>query len=78
MSNPMLAFEEVAEFIASLDPEKLLTLKPSAKVQKRLNELIAKNKDGEISREERSELERYLSLEQLISLAKARAIYILN
>ncbi len=73
MATSLLAFEEVAEFIASLDPEKLLTLKPSAAVQKRVEELIYKKKEDTIDEEEQYELERYLALEHLIALAKARA-----
>ncbi|MEK7257025.1 MAG: hypothetical protein AAB316_19885 [Bacteroidota bacterium] len=73
MTTPLLAFDEVAEFIASLDPGKLLTLKPSSKVQSRLEELIAKKKRAGISEDEQYELDRYLALEHLIALAKARA-----
>jgi hypothetical protein len=73
MATSLLAFEEVAEFIASLDPEKLLTLKPSSAVQARVEELISKKKENIISDEEQYELDRYLALEHLIALAKARA-----
>jgi hypothetical protein len=73
MATSLLAFEEVAEFIASLDPEKLLTLKPSSAVQTRVEELISKKKENVISDDEQYELDRYLALEHLIALAKARA-----
>jgi hypothetical protein len=69
----ILAYEEVADFIAALDPTKLLTLKPSASVQERVEILIFKKKENGLSIEEQYELDRYLALEHLVSLAKISA-----
>jgi hypothetical protein len=68
-----LGYEEVAEFIASLDPERLLELRPSPKVQERVEELLFKKKDEGLTPDEQFELDRYLALEHLIALAKVRA-----
>ena len=68
-----LAYEEVAEFLAKLDPVKLLELKPSVEVQNRVEELIDKKKETGLTLDEQYELDRYLALEHLIALAKARA-----
>ena len=46
-------------------------LSPSDKTKARVLDLIEKEKQGEISSEERSELEHYLQLEHLMRLAKA-------
>ena len=73
MATSLLAFKEVAEFIASLDPEKLLTLKPSSAVQAQVELLISKKKENNISEEEQYELDRLLVLEHLIGLAKAHS-----
>jgi len=73
MTAPLLAYEEVAEFLAKLDPEKLLEIKPSAEVQYRVEELIEKKKESGLTPDEQYELDRYLALEYLISLTKARA-----
>jgi hypothetical protein len=73
MTANILAYEEVADFIAALDPNKLLTLKPSASVQERVEILIYKKKDAGLSTEEQYELDRYLALEHLVSLAKISA-----
>jgi hypothetical protein len=73
MTANILAYEEVADFIAALDPNKLLTLKPSASVQERVEILIFKKKENGLSIEEQYELDRYLALEHLVSLAKIRA-----
>ena len=69
----LLAYEEVADFIAALDPKRLLELRPSNTVQLRVENLIDKKKDDILTIEEQYELDRYMALEHLISLAKVRA-----
>ena len=78
MTTSLLAFDEIADFIAELNPAKLIALKPSATVQQRLEDLLFKNREEGLNDEEKHELERYLTLEHLISLAKARARKRLN
>ncbi len=70
---PLLGFEEIAEFMAELDPSRVINLQPSAPLQARVQELIEKKKDAGLTSEEQRELDRYLTLENLIALAKARA-----
>jgi hypothetical protein len=69
----IIGYNEVADFLANLDPHKLIEWKPSDTVQKRVEDLIYKKKDGQISSDELYELERYMALEHLIALTKARA-----
>ena len=73
MTANLLAYEEVAEFIAMLDPKRLLELKPSDAVQLRVEVLMNKKKDHNLTGEEQYELDRYMALEHLIALAKVRA-----
>lgn len=73
MTANLLGYEEVADFIAALDPTKLLELKPSKTVQLRVEELISTKKENRLSAENQYELDRYLALEHLVALAKARA-----
>ena len=73
MGAHLLAYEEVADFIARLDPIKLLTLKPSPAVQQRVTDLINKKKEVGLTEDQQYELDRYLALEHLIALAKAHA-----
>ena len=73
MTANLLAYEEVAEFIAMLDPKRLLELKPSDAVQLRVEVLIDKKKEQNLTGEEQYELDRYMALEHLIALAKVRA-----
>ena len=73
MTANLLGYEEVADFIAALDPTKLLELKPLKTVQSRVEELISTKKENGLSAENQYELDRYLALEHLVALAKARA-----
>ena len=54
-------------------PDQVLALRPSPKLQARVSELLARGKRGELSRREETELERYLTLEHLVRLAKGYA-----
>ncbi len=71
------AFKDEAAIVETLAsrpaPEEILAIQPSAELQARMSELLQRNKDGALSREEEAELERYLTLEHLVRLAKAHA-----
>jgi hypothetical protein len=76
--------EDVAEVSAATDiiavlasqptPEEMLALRPSDTMQARVSELLRRSKTEGLSRAEESELDRYLYLEHLVRLAKARAL----
>jgi hypothetical protein len=68
------AYEEVIDFIAAgSSPSKLIAFRPSKEAKARVADLIAREKEGVLTREETSELEHYLQLEHIMRLAKARA-----
>jgi hypothetical protein len=72
--NHVKAYEEVIDFIAAgTTPQNVIAFRPSEAAQERLTELISREKQGALSAEDRSELDRYLQLEHLMRLAKARA-----
>ena len=54
-------------------PEQVLAIRPSPELQARVSELLGRSKEGELLRQEETELERYLTLEHLVRLAKAHA-----
>ncbi len=54
-------------------PEQVLSIQPSPKLQRRVSELLRRNKEGELLRQEEVELERYLTLEHIVRLAKTHA-----
>jgi hypothetical protein len=67
-------YDELAFFLASLSPRKVLQYKASPKAQARVNELLLKNKSEGLSTEENAEMERYMTLEHIIRLAKSNAL----
>lgn len=54
-------------------PQQVMAIRPSPELQVRVSELLVRNKEGELSRQEETELERHLTLEHLVRLAKAHA-----
>lgn len=67
------AYSEVAERLAKVNPLEISNLPSLESMSERVQELVYKKKDGDITDDESVELERYLSLDLLISLAKAKA-----
>lgn len=54
--------------------EEILALKPSSDLQTRVTDLLARSKESPLSQAEETELDRYLMLEHLVRLAKAKAL----
>jgi hypothetical protein len=68
------AFSEVCEFlISSPTPENILAFRPSETVQERIRRLLAANKIGELSPEERLELEEFDKVEHFVRMLKIHA-----
>jgi len=70
-------YEDLANFIASLSPENILAYHPTDKIQRQVEYLVIRKKEGEISPAESQELEMYFLFEHIIRLAKARALRII-
>jgi len=67
-------FDEVIDFIASgPTPAQIIAFKPSVAMQKRVDELLEKKREKDISEAEAREVEQYLMVEHIMRLAKARA-----
>jgi hypothetical protein len=66
-------FSDIAEVIARMNPQEVVGLKAPQLMSDRVEQLINRKKEGIISLEEASELERFLALDLFISLTKARA-----
>jgi hypothetical protein len=66
--------QQIIQLLASQpSPEEILAIRPTPALQARISELLDRNKSGNISRPEETELDRYLTLEHLVRLAKAHA-----
>lgn len=67
-------YDEVAAFMADMNPAKVIAFKPSAENQQRLDYLLDKQKANGLTVDEKSELQHYLILNRIIGFAKARAL----
>jgi hypothetical protein len=67
------AFGDVASSLAKLAPDKIIGLKAPDTMSARVEQLVNRKKDGLITVDEATELERFLALDLFISLTKARA-----
>lgn len=67
------AYDEIIDFIAAgLTPTSLIAFQPSEAAKERVADLIFCEKNMALLTEERAEFDRYLVLEHLLRLAKAR------
>lgn len=70
----MNLYEEAANSLAkAMDPKKLVGLRPSKALSRKVESLVQKHKDGEISKAEKDELDHYVMLNRVMSIVKARA-----
>lgn len=68
------ADEEIIDFIAAgTSPAAVVQFRPSSATRARVADLLAREKGASLTPEETAELERYLQLEHIMRLAKARA-----
>ena len=68
------AYDEIIDFIVSgTTPSAVAEFQPSEEARKQIQELLDREKSGQLTSDEKSELEHYLELEHIMRLAKARA-----
>ncbi len=66
-------FEEIAEFLTAFPSrEQVLAFHPSPETQDRARELLAKSNTGEVTDEEREELEDFGRAESFVRMLKVR------
>jgi hypothetical protein len=71
------AYDEVINFIATgTSPEKVIAFRPSTQMQSRVSALMLKEKTGQLTADEKAELDNYMVIEHLMRMAKARAFQI--
>ncbi len=67
-------YQELVDYLAqNATPEQILAFKVSVAMQKRADELIERNSEGELTSEEANELQQMLQFDRMVSLLKARA-----
>ena len=67
------AYDSLADFMAMLDPVKVLAFHAPTKIQERVEKLLEKKQDLGLSLLEQEELDHYFILEHIVRLAKSRA-----
>ncbi len=78
MNSTIPAYFEIIEFIASgTTPEAVADFRPSPEAQRRVGDLIEREKAQSLSPEEKSELDHFMELEHIMRMAKAKARRIL-
>ena len=67
-------YEEIIDFLAAgFTPDSLIAYHPSEGARRRVEELIQREKNEGLTPEETSELNHYMELDHILTLAKARA-----
>ncbi len=66
------------EVVEKWTPEQILAMEANEQEQRRAEELLDKNNEGELTAEEKIELQQMLEFERLMSLLKAKAAYRLS
>ena len=78
MSTVSPAYFEIVEFIAAgTTSEEVARFHPSPEAQRRVAELIQREKESTLSPDEKAELDHFMELEHILRMAKARARKIL-
>ncbi len=65
-------YDQAAELFSQIEANKLMAFRPSKAMQERFNELVEKSHKCKITDKEKDELDHFVVLERLISLAMAR------
>ena len=72
-------YEEFLDFIAQgTTPEKLAQFQFSQSTKEKIEDLVYRAKNGELTKEDKQELDELLLVEHLIMLTKAKAYHYLN
>ncbi|BAY15174.1 hypothetical protein NIES21_09890 [Anabaenopsis circularis NIES-21] len=72
--NTAKVYDEIVDFIAAgTTPESVVKFQLSDSTKERLEYLVYQHKMGELTPEEKKELDYFLTLEHIMTLAKAKA-----
>ena len=71
-------YMELVDFVArGSTPEEVANFRPSPEAQKRVAELLQKQRESRLTDEETSELDGFVQIEHILCLARAKAQLIL-
>jgi hypothetical protein len=79
MSSASPAYFEIIDFIAAgTTPQAVAQFRPSPDAQRRVAELIGREKESGLSPDEKAELDHFMELEHILRMAKGKASQILS
>jgi hypothetical protein len=79
MSASEPIYLELIDFVAGgTTPEDVINFRPSTEAQRRVHELIERERETRLTPEEAAELGHFLELEHILRMAKAKARLILS
>ncbi len=74
MSAAQRSYDEIIDLFASGGgAQSVLSFRPSPETVERVRDLLARSKEGTLTDDERAELDRFVEIERLMQLVKARA-----
>jgi hypothetical protein len=74
MKSAYKAYDEIVDLFArGTSSAEILAFRPSRQARERVRYLLERNKAGNLTEEEASELERFGEIEHLMQMVKARA-----
>jgi hypothetical protein len=76
--SALKAYDEVIDFIAATNPDKVLAFRPSEATMQRVSDLIYREKTAGLATEEKAELDHDMWLEHVMRMAKIRARQLLQ
>ena len=79
MSATTPAYHEIIDFIAAgTTPEEVANFQPSPEAQRRIADLLERDREQYLSPDEKAELDHFMELEHILRMAKAKARKILS
>ena len=76
--SALQAYDEVIDFIAATNPDKVLAFRPSEATMQRVSDRMYREKTAGLSSEEKTELDHDMWLEHVMRMAKIRARQLLQ
>ncbi len=67
------AYDEIADILSAAGPARIMQMQAAPEMQARLEILIERSKEGELTKSEKDELDHYIVLERIVRLAKIRS-----
>ncbi len=73
LAPPNMIFDEIIDFLASAPtPQQIIAFEPPETLQKRLSELLERNRQGTLSPEQRDDLDEFLRMNRFMSRLKLK------